>query len=57
MKGGRFNSERGPRARLTFNPCEARELGEVLVPAVLHDEVAEEGMVAAELHQAGTCTQ
>jgi hypothetical protein len=37
MTGERFNSERGPRTRLTFNPCEARELGEVLVPAVLHD--------------------
>ncbi len=44
-------------ARLPFDPREARELGEVLVPAVLHDEVAEEGMVAAELRRAGTCAR
>jgi hypothetical protein len=36
MTGERVYSKRGPRARLTFNPCEARKLGEVLVPAVLH---------------------
>ncbi len=57
MTGERVNCERGPRARLPFDPREARELGEVLVPAVLHDEVAEEGMVAAELRRAGTCAR
>jgi hypothetical protein len=37
MTGERVNSKCGPHARLTFNPCEARELSEVLVPAVIHD--------------------
>ncbi len=49
MMGERVDCKRGPCARHPFNPCKARELGEVLVPTVLHDEVAEEGMVAAKL--------
>jgi hypothetical protein len=55
MTEERVDRKCGLRARHPFNPCEACKLDKVLVPAVLHDEVAEEGMVAAELRRAGTC--
>jgi hypothetical protein len=54
MTGEQVDCERGPRTRLPFNPCKACKLGKVLVPAMLHDKVAKEGMVAAKLRHAGT---
>jgi hypothetical protein len=57
MTGEQVDRKCGPRARLPFDPCEACKLGKVLVPTMLHDKVAKEGMVAAKLRCTGTCTR
>ena len=50
----RVHRELGPHAHLPSDRREANELDQVLVTPVLHHEMAEERMVAAEDRHAGT---